>query len=121
MRHSLRYLFLRAVCVVAAIGAPFGTALAAETVTVAALRFVSSGPIFIAKEKGYFAAEGLEVTLKFFDAAQPVAVAIASGDADFGATGFTAGLFNIRNCFACFKYVAANGLVCPAIVLGEFW
>ena len=70
-------------------------AQAAEAVTVAALRFVSSGPIFIAKEKGYFAAEGLDVTLKFFDAAQPVAVAIASGDADFGATGFTAGLFNI--------------------------
>ena len=68
---------------------------AADAVTVAALRFVSSGPVFIAKEKGYFAAEGLDVTLKFFDAAQPVAVAIASGDADFGSTGFTAGLFNI--------------------------
>ena len=71
------------------------TTCAGEPVTVAALRFVSSGPIFIAQEKGYFAAEGLDVTLKFFDAAQPVAVAIASGDADFGATGFTAGLFNI--------------------------
>ena len=70
-------------------------ASAADAVNVAVLRFVSSGPIFIAKEKGYFAAEGLDVTLKFFDAAQPVAVAIASGDADFGATGFTAGLFNI--------------------------
>lgn len=72
-----------------------GATLAGDAVTVAALRFVSSGPIFIAKEKGYFAAEGLDVTLKFFDAAQPVAVAIASGDTDFGATGFTAGLFNI--------------------------
>ena len=72
-----------------------GSAFAADAVTVAVLRFVSSGPIFIAKEKGYFNAEGLDVTLKFFDAAQPVAVAIASGDADFGATGFTAGLFNI--------------------------
>ena len=95
MWQSLRHLFLQAVCVVAVIGAACGTAMAAETVTVAALRFVSSGPIFIAKEKSYFAAEGLDVTLKFFDAAQPVAVAIASGDADFGATGFTAGLFNI--------------------------
>ena len=68
---------------------------AADKVTVAALRFVSSGPLFIAQGRGYFAAEGLEVDFKFFDAAQPVAVAIASGDADFGATGFTAGLFNI--------------------------
>jgi NitT/TauT family transport system substrate-binding protein len=68
---------------------------AADKVTVAALRFVSSGPLFIAQGRGYFAAEGLDVEFKFFDAAQPVAVAIASGDADFGATGYTAGLFNI--------------------------
>lgn len=68
---------------------------AAEKVTVAALTFVSSSPLFIAKEKGYFAAEGLDVELKFFRAAQPVAVAIASGDADFGVTAFTAGFFNL--------------------------
>ena len=68
---------------------------AAEKVNVAALTFVSSSPLFIAKEKGYFEAEGLDVHLKFFRAAQPVAVAIASGDADFGVTAFTAGFFNL--------------------------
>ncbi len=94
MRSSFRLLAsVMAVCAVVSVRSAVGHA--ADAVTVAALRFVSSGPIFIAKEKGYFAAEGLDVTLKFFDAAQPVAVAIASGDADFGATGFTAGLFNI--------------------------
>jgi NitT/TauT family transport system substrate-binding protein len=86
---------------------PATTALAADKVTVAALRFVSSGPLFIAQGRGYFAAEGLDVEFRFFDAAQPVAVAIASGDADFGATGFTAGLFNIAG-KGVLKVVAAQ-------------
>jgi len=68
---------------------------AKEKITVAALTFISSSPLFIAKEKGYYADEGLEVEFKFFRAAQPVAVAIASGDADFGVTAFTAGFFNM--------------------------
>ena len=66
-----------------------------EKVTVAALTFVSSSPLFIAYEKGYFAEAGLDVEFRFFRAAQPVAVAIASGDADFGVTAFTAGFFNL--------------------------
>ena len=38
---------------------------------------------------------GLDVELVFFDAAQPIAVAAASGDIDIGVTAFTAGLFNL--------------------------
>ena len=72
-----------------------GSARAADKVTIAALAFISSSPLFIAQEKGYYADEGLEVEFKFFRAAQPVAVAIASGDADFGVTAFTAGFFNL--------------------------
>jgi NitT/TauT family transport system substrate-binding protein len=70
-------------------------AAAADKVSVAALAFVSSAPIFIAKERGYFAAEGLDVELKFFEAAQPVALAVVSGDADFGITGLTGGFYNL--------------------------
>lgn len=68
---------------------------AKEKVTVAALTFVSSSPLFIAYEKGYFAEQGLDVDLKFFRSAQPVAVSIASRDADFGVTAFTAGFYNL--------------------------
>jgi len=68
---------------------------AGQLITVAALPFVSSAPLFIAKERGYYADEGLEVEIRFFRAAQPVAVAIASGDADFGVTAFTAEFFNL--------------------------
>ena len=70
-------------------------AFAAEKVSVAALPFVSSAPIFIAQSRGFFAAEGLEVELRFFQAAQPVALAVASGDLDFGVTGLTAGFYNL--------------------------
>jgi NitT/TauT family transport system substrate-binding protein len=58
------------------------------------LRLSSSAPVFIAQDKGYFREAGLDIELKFFDAAQPIAVATTSGDVDFGITAFTAGLYN---------------------------
>ncbi|WP_372019436.1 ABC transporter substrate-binding protein [Tistrella mobilis] len=77
-------------------GLPGGAVAAERTkVTVAALAFVSSSPLFIAKDRGYYEAEGLDVDIQIFRAAQPVAVAIASGDADFGVTAFTAGFYNL--------------------------
>src|SRR5690349_18654021 len=62
---------------------------------VGVLRLQSSAPVFIAEDKGYFRDVGLTVELKFFDAAQPIAVATTSGDVDFGITAFTAGLYNL--------------------------
>jgi NitT/TauT family transport system substrate-binding protein len=62
---------------------------------VGVLKLSSSAPVFIAQDKGYFRDAGLDVELKFFDAAQPIAVATTSGDIDFGATAFTAGLYNL--------------------------
>jgi NitT/TauT family transport system substrate-binding protein len=59
------------------------------------LRLQSSAPVFIAQDKGYFREAGLDIELKFFDAAQPIAVATTSGDVDFGITAFTAGLYNL--------------------------
>src|SRR6202051_4039989 len=62
---------------------------------VGVLRLSSSAPVFIAQDKGYFREAGLDIELKFFDAAHPIAVATASGDVDFGITAFTAGLYNL--------------------------
>src|ERR1700752_3766629 len=59
------------------------------------LKLSSSAPVFIAQDKGYFRDAGLDVELKFFDAAQRIAVATTSGDIDFGVTAFTAGLYNL--------------------------
>jgi NitT/TauT family transport system substrate-binding protein len=85
---------LAAVLVAAGLLAGHG-AQAKEKVTVAALNSISSSPLFIAQEKGYYADEDLEVEFKFFRAAQPVAAAVDSGAADFGATAFTAGFYNL--------------------------
>jgi NitT/TauT family transport system substrate-binding protein len=63
--------------------------------TIGVLRLSSSAPVFIAQDKGYFRETGLDIDLKFFDAAQPIAVATTSGDIDFGITAFTAGLYNL--------------------------
>ncbi len=67
----------------------------AETVKVGVLRYVSSGGLFLAVERGYFKTEGLDVELKFFEAAQPIAVAVVSSDTNFGVTALTGGFYNL--------------------------
>src|SRR6202158_5618341 len=62
---------------------------------VGVLRLSSSAPLFIAQDKGYSREAGLDIELKFFDAAQPIAVGTTSGGIDFGITAFTAGLYNL--------------------------
>ena len=54
-----------------------------------------ASPIFIALDRGYFAAEGLDATPVYFEAGQPVAVATVSGDVDFGIAGLTGGLYGL--------------------------
>jgi len=63
--------------------------------SIALLRLSSSGPIFIAQEKGWFKEVGLELTMKDFQAAAQVPLAVVSGDADLGVTAFTAGFYNL--------------------------
>lgn len=70
-------------------------AYARTKVNVGALRFTSHAASFVAYERGYFDAEGLDVEFKFFQAAQPMAVAIASGDADYGVTAISGGLISL--------------------------
>ncbi|MDJ0993364.1 MAG: ABC transporter substrate-binding protein [Dinoroseobacter sp.] len=77
----------------AGISAP---ALAAnKKVKVGALRFTSHSGSFVAFERGYFSEAGLDVEFEFFQAAQPMAVAIASGDVDYAVTAISGGLINL--------------------------
>ncbi len=78
-------------------GATTGLAQADDKVVVGALRFTSHSAGFIALEKGYYKEEGLDVEFSFFQAAQPIAVAVASGDVDFGIAGVTGGLMNLAD------------------------
>ena len=64
-------------------------------IKVGALRFTSHSGSFIAFERGYFNEAGLDVEFKFFQAAQPMAVAIASGDIDYAVTAVSGGLISL--------------------------
>ncbi|MEP2641780.1 ABC transporter substrate-binding protein [Roseobacter sp.] len=66
-------------------------------ITVGALRFTSHSGTFVAFERDYFAQAGLDVELKFFQAAQPMAVAIASGDVDYAITAISGGLVSLAD------------------------
>ena len=90
MRRSKRFFLLLLALTVTA-----GARAEDTKVKVGVLRLSSSAPVFIAQDKGHFRDAGLDVELKFFDAAQPVAVAVVSGDIDFGVTSLTAGLYNL--------------------------
>jgi NitT/TauT family transport system substrate-binding protein len=92
-----RRALLGAVASIAALSGIASSAIAADKITVGALRFTSHSPSFIAVEKGYFKEEGLDVELKFFQAAQPIAVAIASGDIDFGVTALSGGFYSLAD------------------------
>ena len=86
---------LGAAATVSTLAAP---ALAAgRKITVGALRFTSHSGTFIAFEKNYFGDAGLDVELKFFEAAQPMAVAIASGDVDYAMTAISGGLVSLAD------------------------
>jgi len=65
----------------------------AETIKIGTIRVAGAGALYIAHERGYFAAEGLEDDFVYFDAAQPIAVANVSGDVDFGVTPPSAGFY----------------------------
>ncbi len=72
-------------------------ARAADHVRIGVAHTTGASPSIIAKEKAMFAAEGIDAELLYFESAQPIAVAVASGDCDFGSTGMTAAFFNLAS------------------------
>ncbi|MBM1557581.1 ABC transporter substrate-binding protein [Sulfitobacter mediterraneus] len=66
-----------------------------KKIVVGALRFTSHSGSFVAFERDYFKEAGLDVELRFFQAAQPMAVAIASGDVDYAVTAISGGLVSL--------------------------
>jgi len=86
-----------AAAAVATVALGAGPAAAADKVKVAVVSSLGSAPIYIADAKGYFKDEGLDVELVHFDSAQPVAVAVAAGDIDFGSSGLTGAFFTFAD------------------------
>lgn len=67
----------------------------AETVKLGLLKVIPSAPIFIAQERGYFAADGLDVEAHYFVNGIEPASAVVSGDIDIAYVGLTAGFYSL--------------------------
>ena len=76
-------------------------ARSSQKVVVGVLPFSSSGPVFLALDRGYFRDENLDVELALFQAAPPIAMATAANEVTFGVTAITAAAYNL----------AAEGLI----------
>jgi NitT/TauT family transport system substrate-binding protein len=62
-------------------------------IKVGLLRSVQNAGVFVAQQKGYFAVEGLQAQLVFFNGARQIPLSVASHQLDFGAAGTTVSLF----------------------------
>jgi NitT/TauT family transport system substrate-binding protein len=88
MSRLLEKLFL--VALACALYAPSATA---ENIKIGTIKVAGAGPLYLAQERGYFTAEGLNVDFVYFDASQPIAVATVSGDVEIGVTPPTAAFY----------------------------
>ena len=91
-KYPLRVALTVAACMLITAIAP---ARAAEHVKIGVVRSMGGAPLYVAQDMGFYKEQGLDAELVWFDAAQPVAVAAASGDIDFGSTGMTAAFLNL--------------------------
>ena len=89
MRDSVRFWPRIAALLLAALGA---APARAENIRVGMVQSLASGPVYVAVDRGYFSAEGLNAKIVSFDNGQPVALAAAAGDIDFG-TGAPSAVF----------------------------
>jgi NitT/TauT family transport system substrate-binding protein len=70
-------------------------AFALDTIRISVVPTSSSGPLYIAQDRGYFAAEGLTAEFANFDASQIVVQSVVAGDADIGDTALSAAFYNL--------------------------
>jgi NitT/TauT family transport system substrate-binding protein len=76
-----------------ALAVTFSGGAQAESIKVGISRLLGYPGVPIAVARGYFKAEDIEVEMVYLDSAQPIAVAVASGAADFGVAGLSAGFY----------------------------
>jgi NitT/TauT family transport system substrate-binding protein len=75
---------------IASLSAP---AAAQEHVTVATTRDLSNAALFLAAARGYFKADGIDLTMRAYPSARDAAEALGLGDTDFALAGFSATAF----------------------------
>ncbi|MBI1218578.1 MAG: hypothetical protein GC186_08520 [Rhodobacteraceae bacterium] len=100
-------------------GLAAGPAAARELIRVATAKAAGAATIFMAKERGYFADEGIDVQWTFFDNQQSLAASVISGSEDIAASGIPAGFFNIAT-KNHLKLIAGSGAEKPGFRSATF-
>jgi NitT/TauT family transport system substrate-binding protein len=67
----------------------------AESIKIGISRLIGYPGVPIAVERGYFKEQGIDAEMVFFDSAQPIAIAVASGDVQFGTAGMSASFYTL--------------------------
>ena len=93
LARILRNLSLAGLCCAALAWA--SPAHAADPLRLGLLHTLSPAPFYIAQTRGYFRDHGIDLTFRYFQAAQPIAAAAVAGDIDVGVTALTGGFFNL--------------------------
>lgn len=89
----LAHRFVGFILLAACVFAPKSSA--AEEIKIGLLKIVAAAPVYVATEKGYFAAESLTAHIVYFDSGVPIAAGIVAGDIDFGAASLIAAFYNL--------------------------
>jgi NitT/TauT family transport system substrate-binding protein len=84
----------------------------AEDIKIGTSRLLAYVTVPIMVDKGFLAAEGLNAELAVFDSAQPITVAVVSGDVDFGIGGLSAAFYNLAG-QGQLRILAAGGREMP--------
>ena len=115
-----RRMIMTALPVFAAL-APGGAPRAQELkeIVVGGVQLPTNAPLFIAMDRGYFAAEGLKVNVTWFTAAATVFSAVVSRDVDIGITGTTAATFNLAS-KGGFKIIGGTTREAPGFHINAF-
>jgi NitT/TauT family transport system substrate-binding protein len=90
--------------------------LAADTVKVGVLNAAGDIGLFIAQERGYFKAEGLDVTLSLLDSAVKMVPLLGTGDLDVGGGATSASLYNAAERKIDVRVVASRARTAPGYV-----
>lgn len=97
---------LFAAAIAASIGAAYSSVADAGQIRLGMTTWVGYGPLFLARDLGYFKAEGVDVDLKIIEESALYMAAMARGDLDGNASTVDE-LIKYRSKDLCFKYVLA--------------
>ena len=103
---ALRTALLASVASVAA--AALALPAHAELIKIGISKLLSYPAVPIAIERGYFKEQGIDAEMSYFDSAQPITVAVASGSVDFGVSGLSAAFYTLAG-QGQLRMIAASG------------